>query len=242
MLGAATRDAWSGVSSCLPDGAYLAGGSALALRMGHRRSYDLDVFSRAELDCDRLVAELTARFAGTVGIAADIVSATRVAVALPGTRLDYTYDPSHLISSTDSAAGIPVAGLADITAMKVAAVADRAALRDWFDLMVIQQRTGMSHRECFLLYRDRYAETHGAATVALTADRLCKWYPGMAGLAPDPHLSDVDGNPVGAATREYWMSRQSELDRQLSEFKRRAARTQPPGTRQQILGRRDLDE
>ena len=59
-LAAATRQAWPGVASCLPEGAYLAGGSALALRLGHRISRDLDVFCRPRFDCDDLIAGLSA--------------------------------------------------------------------------------------------------------------------------------------------------------------------------------------
>ena len=235
-LGDPTLRAWPGVASCLPEGAYLAGGSALALRLGHRRSYDLDLFCRQQIDCDHLVAGVTAAFADTGGVAVDIVSHTRVAARLAGTRIDYTYDPTDLIGVAAAARGIPVAGIDDITAMKVAAVTDRAAMRDWYDLMMIQRRIGLSHRECFLLYRERFGAVHGAATVARVADTLCQWYPGMPGLVPDPHLRDIDGQPVEAATREYWMAQQAEVSRQLSMFKRRTARAQPPGIVPRTLG------
>jgi hypothetical protein len=38
-------------------GGYLAGGTAVALRLGHRRSVDLDYFTRKKIDADSLAAD-----------------------------------------------------------------------------------------------------------------------------------------------------------------------------------------
>src|SRR5688500_13996845 len=39
-------------------GGYLAGGTAVALRLGHRRSVDLDYFTRRKVDADSLAADI----------------------------------------------------------------------------------------------------------------------------------------------------------------------------------------
>jgi hypothetical protein len=39
-------------------GGYLAGGTAVALRLGHRRSVDLDYFTRKSIDVDSLAADV----------------------------------------------------------------------------------------------------------------------------------------------------------------------------------------
>ena len=39
--------------------AYLAGGSSLALQLGHRRSYDLDFYSREKLFAEDLASQLS---------------------------------------------------------------------------------------------------------------------------------------------------------------------------------------
>ena len=230
------RDLWGPVASCLPAGAYLAGGSALALRFGHRRSYDLDLFRAEPLDGDALVAALRSALPAASDFAVDIVSPTRIAARVSNTRLDFTYDPTTPLSAPTEFGGIPVADIDDITAMKVAAATDRGALRDWYDLMAIQQRTNRTHRECFLLWRQRFGDAAGPTTVALVADRLCKWRPGVAGLVPDPHLCDIHGHPVQDLTEKYWSDQAPAVERELSRYKRRTARTDPPSARQRTLG------
>lgn len=43
---------------------YLAGGTGLALQLGHRRSVDLDFFTQRPFDQERFLARLAARHAG----------------------------------------------------------------------------------------------------------------------------------------------------------------------------------
>ena len=154
--------AWRVVASVLPAGAYLGGGTALALQLGHRRSFDLDVFCPDDLDGPALIMDLRTQCAARkLGFAVDTMTAHRFAGRLDSTKVEYTHEPSPLLGATTLVAGLPVASLDDIVAMKVAAVTDRGALRDWYDLMIVQQRAGLSHRDCYLLYCERYLERHG---------------------------------------------------------------------------------
>lgn len=223
-----TRDLWGPVAACLPVGAYLAGGSALALRLAHRRSCDLDLFSPGRINAEQLIKALGAHIGAAAGLGVDSLSPTRVAVRVSGTRLGYTYDPTPLISPPIDVGGIPVATIDDIAAMRVAAVGEHGALGDWYDLMMIERRTGMTHRDCYLLYRQRFASDNPAAA-ALVADRLCTWRPGMGGLAPDPHLCDLAGDPVKGDTVRYWAAQAPVIRRQLSDYRRSTPRTAPPG-------------
>lgn len=52
--------AWRLIAPHLPDGLYLAGGTATALHLRHRRSNDLDfVFHQDAVDLDALEAQLS---------------------------------------------------------------------------------------------------------------------------------------------------------------------------------------
>ena len=166
----------------------------------------------------------------------DTATIHRIACRIGGAQIDYTHLSGDPLRPPTLFDGLPVASLEDITAMKVAAVTHRGAVRDWYDLQIIQERTGWGHRDCYMLYRERYLGTVGPHQAALVADTLCKWYPGMAGLIPDPHLRDIHGNAIEPQTRRYWQTQYGALHEQLSRFKRRDARVTAPGIRQGVLG------
>jgi hypothetical protein len=115
---------------------YLAGGSAIALHLGHRRSLDLDLFSvQPDADLDSAERAVSYSFA-----AHEVVSRSDAAVQLicDGERIDlvrYPYallDPPSRIES-----GFAVASLRDLGVMKLAAIARRGIRRDFWDLHAI---------------------------------------------------------------------------------------------------------
>ncbi len=60
ILPAETAEAWERIAPVLPDGCKLAGGTALAVHLGHRKSRDLDFFfSDAALDLASLESALS---------------------------------------------------------------------------------------------------------------------------------------------------------------------------------------
>lgn len=119
----------------LAQGFYLAGGTGLALQIGHRISGDLDFF-RAEafepqILKDRLAA--TGRFTivseaeGTIhGVLAD----TKVSF------LRYVYP---LLFPTRQLAGVEIADPRDIALMKITAISSRGSKKDFVDLYFICQ-------------------------------------------------------------------------------------------------------
>lgn len=120
--------------------AYLAGGTALALRFGHRLSVDLDFFTPTLFDEDSLIARLqTLANFSLVGKAQNTVHAV-----IDGTKvsfLSYAYPrlfpPAHFD-------GVAVADPRDIACMKVSAVASRGTKRDFIDLYQASQRFGLA--------------------------------------------------------------------------------------------------
>jgi hypothetical protein len=114
-------------------GFYLAGGTAVAHHLRHRRSLDLDLFSanpNAKLDTVR-AALRTAIASFEVISRTDATLRTRIGrTAVDIVR--YPYPP--LERPVPGPSGFLVAGLRDLAAMKLAAIAGRGIRRDFWDL------------------------------------------------------------------------------------------------------------
>ena len=123
---------------------YLAGGTGLALLLGHRRSVDLDFFSRtnrldfegrrallaslAQLPRWRLIESKDGTVHGQVG---------RV-------RVSFFWYPQPLVKPLRRNEGAPLACLEDIGLMKLGAIIGRGSRKDFLDLYAICQRLPLS--------------------------------------------------------------------------------------------------
>jgi len=118
-------------------GLYLGGGSAVALHLGHRRSDDLDWFSKAERgDLLSLVAELAK---GGVELKVEDIQRGTVHGSVSGMRtsiLDYAY-PFLNPPARVPGLGCKVASLEDLAAMKLSAVTQRGSRKDFLDVFAI---------------------------------------------------------------------------------------------------------
>jgi hypothetical protein len=95
-----------------------------------------------------------------------------------------------------------VAGFSDLLAMKLNLIAERAELRDYFDLMAIEQQTGRTIEEGLGLFLARYQPEHEESAIR----------PIVLALG---YLDDVAGDPFLPTNREniarYWQHRQPEI-------------------------------
>jgi len=109
---------------------YLAGGTALALHLGHRISEDLDFFTQQELDEKILLNELK-RLSEFV----EEGTAWRTVWGKVGkTKFSLFYYEYPLLKKTINFDGIQILQKEDIAAMKIHAIGDRGTKRDFFDL------------------------------------------------------------------------------------------------------------
>lgn len=112
---------------------YLAGGTALALHLGHRRSEDFDFFRAQELVPQDLLTIL--RDSGELAVLQE--AAGTLTVRLHGVATSFfRYSYPLLRPLRESPWGISVADPDDIAAMKLAAVAGRGSRKDFVDLYV----------------------------------------------------------------------------------------------------------
>lgn len=134
ILPAPQRRLWDELSAT-PSGFVLYGGTAIALRLGHRHSDDFDFFSNDVFAPDRLLDQVRYLKGSTVRqklphtLTCSIDRGGRVLVSLfGGLKMNRTADPEM------AAGGIRVASLLDLAATKVNVIAGRASLKDYLDL------------------------------------------------------------------------------------------------------------
>ncbi len=119
------------------EGFYLAGGTALALHYGHRRSVDLDWFSPGVF-ADPLALAARIRDSGIKLEVAGVSRGTlhgrvnRVRVSF----LEFRY-PLLARAVRRPVARCPIAGVRDIACMKLAAIAQRGSRKDFVDLWAL---------------------------------------------------------------------------------------------------------
>lgn len=111
----------------------LGGGSACALRLGHRTSADLDLFALGRLDPSVLLADL-----GDVGERRlRGISATEVAIVLCRIELSATSLGRELLDEPADWHGLAVLSPLDLAELKVDAAVGRGMVRDLCDLHLL---------------------------------------------------------------------------------------------------------
>ena len=115
--------------------AYLAGGTALALQLGHRISYDLDFFTQKEFDENILLPEIEK----ISNFQLDRIAWRTILGSFEGVKFSIFYYKYPLLYSTKKFGAINIVDVHDIAAMKIAAIASRGAKRDFVDLFFISK-------------------------------------------------------------------------------------------------------
>lgn len=115
--------------------AYLAGGTALALQLGHRISVDLDFFTLEEINEKILLSDLVQ----LPEFVQDGTAWRTVWGKIGDTKFSMFYYKYPLLEQTKEFMGITIAGLKDIAAMKITAVMNRGTKRDFIDLYYLSK-------------------------------------------------------------------------------------------------------
>jgi hypothetical protein len=162
--------------------ATLAGGTALAIQLGHRVSHDLDFFTLEDFNIDIAIAAIrktglpyrvTSEGDGTLNAEIDGIKVSLL-------RFDHPFLESPLLVD-----GIPVAGILDIAAMKVIAISQRGLKRDFVDLYFILREKPFHHIAEHMVKRfgpERVPPLHIGKSLV--------------------YFTDADGNPEPAYIKE----------------------------------------
>ncbi|KKS43647.1 MAG: hypothetical protein UV07_C0028G0005 [Candidatus Azambacteria bacterium GW2011_GWB1_42_17] len=130
--------------------AYLAGGTALALQLGHRISEDLDFFIPLEFKELSLINEL--KHLGN--FREDQQSWQTIIGEFEGTKFSIFYYPYEIIDPFLTYEGLNVVGKKDIAAMKIHALEDRGTKRDFVDVYFLSKE--FSLEQMFEFYDQKY--------------------------------------------------------------------------------------
>lgn len=129
------------------DNFYLAGGTALSLRLGHRRSYDFDFFTYDKFDSDFYSNMIKIDFGGTVfSLSEDTVNGTINNIGISFFRYPY-----KLIRATDKFNNINLASLSDLAAMKLSAIMKRGTKRDFYDIYELLNMFQLTELKTYIL-------------------------------------------------------------------------------------------
>ncbi len=137
-----------------PPKSYLAGGTALALWINHRNSYDLDIYSPVEFDLD----EMTQKFGSGISEFQLISTSWQT---LHGksidTKISLFYYQYELLKEATEFLNFKIASVEDIAAMKLEAIAGRGLKRDFYDVYKIAKNKGWSLKYMIGLNDKKYA-------------------------------------------------------------------------------------
>jgi hypothetical protein len=116
----------------------LVGGTALALRYGHRSSIDLDLFYHEKFDHSNIEDELIREF----GSGFDYESGHKnfgIFCNINQIKVDIVYFPHQPIAAIEITNNIRMYSSADIAAMKIQAIFGRGKKKDFWDLSELLQ-------------------------------------------------------------------------------------------------------
>ena len=130
---------------------YLAGGSSLALQLGHRRSVDFDFFTHKTFELIEVKNKLN-----SIGKYTGQHEAPRTMVGkFNQAKFSLFYYPYKLVEKTTNYQGINLASFADIAAMKLVAITDRGTKKDYIDIYFLAKKC-FSIEKMFDFYDKKY--------------------------------------------------------------------------------------
>lgn len=129
----------------------LVGGTNLALRLGHRISVDIDLFTAVSFDLVEIKEAIANAFPDAIELSARNQT---LLYQISGVKTDLIRHQYHEISAVENFDGIRFASLPDIIAMKLGAVAGRGAKKGFWDIHVLL--TEFSVKEMIDFYAQKY--------------------------------------------------------------------------------------
>lgn len=115
----------------------LAGGTALALYLGHRKSVDLDLFTPQSFDAKKLETFLADKY----GFRTDFMETDTLKGTIDGVKVDCIAHRYDYLRPPYEESGIRLYDMEDIIAMKLSAIADNGSrLKDFVDIACLSTR------------------------------------------------------------------------------------------------------
>ena len=145
ILPAPQRRLWHELDTT-PDDFVLYGGTAIALRLGHRQSVDFDFFSTAPFDPDTLRTSIPyLQYAEVVQLSANTLTCRidrngPVLISFFGDLHMQFVHPAEQLNSPS----LRIASLIDLAGMKIAVIQKRSEQKDYLDIHALIKKSGIS--------------------------------------------------------------------------------------------------
>lgn len=123
---------------------YFAGGTALALQIGHRDSVDFDFFSEEGINTKELFERLREIFKGHTLLKIQEEPNTLSLLIDEAIKISFFTYKYKLIRETIKDGNLSLASIEDIGCMKLSAITGRATSKDYIDLYFILKRLPLS--------------------------------------------------------------------------------------------------
>ena len=128
----------------------LVGGTALSLRIGHRKSDDLDLFSVEPLDGMVVQKLLVDKY----GFVPSIIEENTLIGFIQGVKIDVIYHPFPWLEHETEEAGFRIAAMRDIAAMKMHAIINSGKRpKDFVDIAFLSMHFSYNEIKRLLLRR-----------------------------------------------------------------------------------------
>jgi predicted nucleotidyltransferase component of viral defense system len=140
----------------------LAGGTALALKYGHRMSMDLDLFSSEDFSNEAIAGIVAKRF--PTFIYHNLHNSVGVFGFINDIKIDFVkYHRYPLLAPISEIDGIRIISDEDIITMKINAIFRRAVKKDFWDISELLDHYSLS--SCIDFYHQKYKEQMFAISI-----------------------------------------------------------------------------
>jgi predicted nucleotidyltransferase component of viral defense system len=178
----------------------LVGGTALALKYGHRNSIDLDLFSVEDFDHETMYAALQNTFQHHFSFTGTR-SKWGVFCMIERVKVDIVYFPHKRIQDIEQRNGIRMYGDDDLMAMKVNAILRRGKKKDFWDICELLEHYSLQQMiDCY--YKK------------FPSQMLCISIPQALTYFVDAHDSEAPVSFKG----QTWASVQAFIQKQVRDF------------------------
>ncbi len=123
------------------DNFYLAGGTALALQLGHRDSIDFDFFTKNDINTQKLFEKIKIIFQQHTLKRVQDEKNTLTIIIDNNIKISFFTYKYKLLNQLHEEPYLQIASIEDIACMKLNAIVSRSTMKDYVDLFFILQKT-----------------------------------------------------------------------------------------------------
>lgn len=135
--------------------AYLVGGTSLALRLGHRKSVDLDLFIQDDYDNDELSYFLLQKY----DLQVNVCRGWTLKGEISGVKIDIISYKYPFVNEPEVLEGIRMLSIPDIIAMKLVAISDSGnRMKDFVDIAYLSTRYSLN--EMLSFFETKYPKSN----------------------------------------------------------------------------------